>query len=95
MKKPVAVFDIDGTIFRSSLLIELVERLVEREVFPASARDMYAEEWRLWLDRRGDYEEYIMKVVETFATELKGVPYGTVADIAGEIIEEKKHRVYR
>ncbi len=95
MKKPVAVFDIDGTIFRSSLLIELVERLIERGVFPPAARDMYAEEWRLWLDRKGDYEKYIMRVVEAFEKELKGVPYGTVADIAGEIIEEKKHRVYR
>ena len=95
MKKPVAVFDIDGTIFRSSLLIELVERLIERGVFPPAARDMYAEEWRLWLDRKGDYEEYIMKVVETMRKQLKGAPYESVANIAGEIIEEKRNRVYR
>ena len=95
MKKPVAVFDIDGTIFRSSLLIELVERLVEKGVFPEEARATYDEEWRQWLDRRGDYEAYIMKVVETFAEQLKGVPYATAADIAGEVIEEKKDRVYR
>ncbi len=95
MKKPVAVFDIDGTIFRSSLLIELVERLVERGVFPQEARTRYEEDRVKWLDRKGDYEAYILKVVETFAEHLKGVPYGKVADIAGEIIEEKKHRVYR
>ncbi|MFA6503164.1 MAG: HAD-IB family hydrolase [Candidatus Paceibacterota bacterium] len=95
MKKPVAVFDIDGTIFRSSLLIELVERLIEKGIFPESARAMYDEERVQWLDRKGDYEAYIMKVVETFASQLKGVPYGPVADAAGEIIEEKRDRVYR
>jgi ribonucleotide monophosphatase NagD (HAD superfamily) len=29
--KPVAFFDIDGTVFRSSLLIELVEQLIKEE----------------------------------------------------------------
>lgn len=33
-KRPVAVFDIDGTMFRSSLLIELVERLTEKGCSP-------------------------------------------------------------
>lgn len=94
-KKPVAVFDIDGTIFRSSLLIELVERLIEREVFPPEARALYENERVQWLDRKGDYESYISKVVETFAKQLKGVPFASVANIAGEIIEEKKSRVYR
>ncbi len=95
MKKPVAVFDIDGTIFRSSLLIELVERLIARGVFPKEARSAYEDEHAEWLDRKGDYEPYIMKVVEMVRKELKGVPYELVADIAGEIIEEKKNRVYR
>lgn len=48
-----------------------------------------------WLDRKGDYGAYIGKVVETFAAQLKGVPYEEVANIAGEIIEEKRNRVYR
>jgi HAD superfamily hydrolase (TIGR01490 family) len=94
-QRPVAVFDIDGTIFRSSLLIELVERLIEKGIFPPSAREAYGEERLRWLDRKGDYESYIGKVVEVFAAQLKGVPYEEVANIAGEIIEEKRDRVYR
>ena len=35
-KRPVAVFDIDGTLFRSSLLVELIQELVRREMFPKS-----------------------------------------------------------
>jgi FMN phosphatase YigB (HAD superfamily) len=37
MKKRVAFFDIDGTLFRSSLLIELVERMLDRGLFPKEA----------------------------------------------------------
>lgn len=93
--RPVAVFDIDGTIFRSSLLVELVERLVEKEIFPEKARAFYDKAKLEWLDRSGDYEPYIRKVVAAFATFAKGVPYGEVADTAGEIIEEKRNRTYR
>ena len=94
-RRPVAVFDIDGTLFRSSLLIELVDRLILRGVFPEAARAMYEKAQEEWLDRKGEYESYIKKVVAAFGKYLKGAPYGEVADIAGEIIEEKKNRTYR
>lgn len=93
--RPVAVFDIDGTVFRSSLLIELVERLIARGIFPENLREIYAEDEENWRNRTGEYEAYTKKVVTVFAKNIKGISYGEVADIAGEIIEEKKHRVYR
>ncbi len=37
MSKPIAVFDLDGTFVRSSLLIELIRGLVISEVFPKLA----------------------------------------------------------
>lgn len=94
-ERPVAAFDIDGTVFRSSLLIELVDRLVDREVFPEAARAYYTRAREEWLDRQGDYGPYVKKVVTSFATYAKGVPYGDVADVAGEVIEEMRHRTYR
>jgi len=94
-KRPVAAFDIDGTIFRSSLLLELMEELARRGIFPEAARASYADAHQLWLDRKGEYEPFIRKVVLAFAKYAKGVPYGDVADIAGEIIEAKKDRVYQ
>lgn len=94
-QRPVAVFDIDGTVFRSSLVIELVDRLILRGVFPESAHAYYAKTKEEWLNRQGDYEPYINKVVLAFAKHLKGIPYGDVADIAGEVIEEMRHRTYR
>jgi HAD superfamily hydrolase (TIGR01490 family) len=94
-KRPVAVFDIDGTVFRSSLLIELVDRLVLRGVFPEAAREYYEKAREEWLNREGDYEPYIKKVVLAFAKHLKGIPFGDVADVAGEAIEETRYRTYR
>jgi HAD superfamily hydrolase (TIGR01490 family) len=94
-KRPVAVFDIDGTVFRSSLLIELVDKLIDASLFPKEARENYEQAQEQWLDRKGEYEAYIRKVVNSFALYLKGSHYGAVADIAGEVIEAKKDRTYR
>ncbi len=93
--RPVAVFDIDGTLFRSSLLIELVEELVRREIFPEAARNTYKNAHQDWLNRKGEYGPFIQKVVLAFGKYAKGTPYGEVADVAGEIIEAKRDRVYR
>jgi HAD superfamily hydrolase (TIGR01490 family) len=94
-QKPVAVFDIDGTVFRSSLFLELVEELIERNVFPPEVRHEYEREREEWLDRKGDYDAYVEKVIASFLLHIKGVSYENVANIAGEIIEAKKNRVYR
>ncbi len=95
MKKPVAFFDIDGTVFRSSLLIELVEKMVDRGIFPVEARESYLEEKRAWGDREGAYEDYIDAVVESFRHHIKGVFYGDLADIGREVVSLHSKRVYR
>lgn len=95
MHKKVAIFDIDGTIFRSSLLIELVNRLVCEGVFPKSAVREFAREKLAWLDRKGDYEVYISAVVKVFVSNIKGVEYKEFARIAREVVAEQKDRVYR
>ncbi len=94
-QRPVAVFDIDGTVFRSSLTLELIERLIEKGTFPIETREAYEDEREKWLDRKGDYEAYVRKVVDIFCKQIKGVPFEAVANAAGEVIEEKKDRVYR
>jgi HAD superfamily hydrolase (TIGR01490 family) len=93
--KRVAVFDIDGTIFRSSLLIELVEILIERGIFSEEARDIYKEKEKQWLERKGEYKEYIDAVVDTFLKHIKGVHYSDFADISSEVALRYKHHVYR
>ncbi len=93
--KKVAIFDIDGTIFRSSLLIELVNMLIEKGIFPRTARSEFEEAHKLWLERKGEYDTYIMAVVGVFMKHLKGVYYGDFKDAAKEVIAVQKNHVYR
>jgi HAD superfamily hydrolase (TIGR01490 family) len=93
--KPVAFFDIDGTIFRSSLLIEIVQQLVKEEVFPAEAILEYQDSYQNWKNREGSYEEYIDDVISVFVKHIKGVHYGTFADIGRRVVALQSKRVYR
>lgn len=94
-KRKVAVFDVDGTIFRSSLLIQLVERLIQDGAFPEEARMAYEKEHRLWLDREGDYEAYVTATVHAFRKYIRGVHYGVLADTAEKLVDEQWKRTYR
>lgn len=93
--KPVAFFDIDGTIFRSSLLIELVDQLVKEKVFLKEVVDMYEPSHRAWQNREGSYEDYIDDVVRAFVAHIKGVHYGVFADVARRVVAVQSKRVYR
>ena len=90
--KKVAFFDIDGTVFRSSLFIELVEACILKGVFPKEARKQYAREHTAWLNREGTYEAYIDAVVASFMEHIRGVYYGDFADIGRMVVAEQGKR---
>lgn len=92
--KKVAIFDIDGTIFRSSLLIELVEALIKKDVFPKETQQIYKKEFDAWLDRKGTYEKYIDAVVKAFIKNIKGVSYEKFANVAETVVSNQKDMVY-
>lgn len=94
-KRKVAIFDVDGTIFRSSLFIELIEAMVEEGYFPKEMRDDYALAYRKWLDRKGTYETYLEAAIKSFMKNLRGVRYADFADVAKTVVTLEKDRVYR
>jgi len=94
-EKKVAIFDIDGTIFRSSLIIELLETLIDQGTISEEARLEYDTVHQKWLDREGDYHTYVMKVVGAFMEHIKGVHYGNLMDAANLVVERQQNRVYR
>lgn len=93
-KKKVAIFDIDGTIFRSSLLIEITDELIHEGVFPKSVALEYARARTRWLDREGSYDDYIDAVVKAFMAQIKGVSEKRFLEVAHRVVEVSGKRVY-
>jgi HAD superfamily hydrolase (TIGR01490 family) len=93
-KRRVAIFDIDGTIFRSSLVVEVTEELIRQDIFPASARVFYRTAEKHWLDRQGSYDEYIDALVGAFMRHIRGVSYADFRRVARSVVTLRERRVY-
>lgn len=91
----VVFFDIDGTVFRSSLLIELVEGCITHGIFPKAVREEYASTYEAWMNRDGHYEAYIEAVIKSFLTHIRGVHYGAFADVGKSVILKQGRKTYR
>jgi HAD superfamily hydrolase (TIGR01490 family) len=94
-RKKLAIFDIDGTIFRSSLLIELMDALIRDGVFKPHIAKAYEREEERWRDRAGDYGTYIDAVVAAFRKNISGVDHGRFLRVADRVAVIQKNRVYR
>ncbi len=95
MKKKVAVFDIDGTIFRNSLLIELHWKMVKEGIIPRTTITKIDKLYWQWVRRKGSYDDYLWSVIENFDTHIAGVPVKTVAKLARRVVKTQSDIVYR
>lgn len=93
--KKIAVFDVDGTIFRSSLLIKLVDELTRQGLFEPKTAKLYKKAHQTWLDRKGGYEDYIRGVVKAYDQNIKGLSYKAFQRIAEEVIKSEKDHTYK
>ena len=93
--RKVAFFDIDGTLFRSSLLIELVEACVQEEIFSREAQKGYEKECIAWKNRDGAYELYIDALVKVFMQEIRGVHYKKFLEIGRKMVAAQGRQTYR
>nr|WP_300001880.1 HAD-IB family hydrolase [Tissierella sp.] len=95
-KNVAAFFDIDGTIFRNSLMIEHFQKLMTFEVIdPAiwytKVKDVYME----WEKRYGDFEKYLEILAEVYLQELKGIDKAYIEFIAAHVIKVNGDMVYK
>lgn len=91
----LAVFDMDGTIFRSSLFIELMNLMVHEGIFPKSTKQKYEKQYKEWQNRNGGYSEYVEAMVQAFHQNIKGVHYGDFADLSKRVVESQSKHTYR
>jgi len=95
MSQPLAIFDIDGTIFRSSLAIEQINQFVEDGIFPPRVLEDMQGEYYAWLDREGSYEDYIQKTIDVYGGYLRGASIDAVQQANRRMVEKNYKRVYR
>jgi len=93
-REPLAVFDVDGTLFRRGLLPALTRRLVNEGVFSERVREELSEDYYAWVERRGSYETYDKLVMELFLRELKGVSVAELRRCATVEVEAHGRRLH-
>lgn len=96
MENIAAFFDIDGTIFRNSLMIEHFQKLItfeviDPEVWYTKVRKVYTE----WEKRYGDFEQYLEILAKVYLEELKGINKSYVEFIANHVINVNGDMVYK
>ena len=92
--KKLAIFDIDGTIFRKNLHFELIDELSWLRIFSKDARKTLVRVYADWLEHRGTYEEYRKKIVSIYERELKGCCQKDIVDASRKVADFNKDRVY-
>jgi HAD superfamily hydrolase (TIGR01490 family) len=93
-KQKIAIFDIDGTIFRKNLHFELINQLAWLKVFPNEVRHRLTEVYSNWIEHEGTYEDYRKALVELYALHIKGCSREDVLKAAQMVIPFHAKRTY-
>lgn len=95
MKTIAAFFDIDGTIYREGLITEVFKKIVKYEL--VEENKWYSEvkpAFIKWDKRQGDYDTYLLKMVDIYTEAIKGMSRYHIDHIAKTVIKQKGDRVY-
>ncbi|WP_297519180.1 HAD-IB family hydrolase [uncultured Clostridium sp.] len=94
-KRIAAFFDIDGTIYREGLITEVFKKIVKYELIKEEKWDNEVKPaFVKWDKRQGDYDEYLLKMVDIYIDAIKGLKKYHIDHIAKNVIEQKGDRVY-
>ena len=90
----IAIFDIDGTIFRKNLHFELINELAWMKIFPNEVRLTLTEIYSNWLEHEGTYEDYRKAIVKLYSENIKGCLKGDVLKASKMVIPFHAKRTY-
>lgn len=95
MKNIAAFFDIDGTLYREGLITEIFKKLIKYEIIePERWYKEVRPEFEKWDNRKGDYDNYLLKMAEIYIDAVKGLHKSQLEFIASQVISQKGDRVY-
>ncbi len=94
-KRKAAFFDIDGTLFRNSLLVEHFIKLSENGILSNNAwSDEIGPLFEKYQNRLGAYEDYLDKAALVYQKSIVGLDKDVVEKYSKQVIEENKNKVY-
>ena len=73
MSRKAAFFDIDGTIYREGLITEVFKKIIKYDL--VDEKKWYKEvkpAYINWDKRQGDYDTYLLKMVEVYTEAILG-----------------------
>lgn len=93
-KKKLAVFDIDGTIFRKNLHFELLTELVFSGVFTKTSREQITKLYADWVNQRHTYEQHRDKMIELYKKNIIGCKEADIKKVAKKVVDLNAQRIY-
>lgn len=96
MQTVAAFFDIDGTLYRDSLMVEHFKKLLKYEVIDAALWHRHAKHtYQDWDKRQGNYDDYLLEIAQIYIESMKGLNRHQINFISDQVINLKGDRVYR
>lgn len=93
-QKKIAVFDIDGTIFRKNLQFELINELSWMHIFPRKVRNQIVDLYVNWLEHKGTYEQYRKGLVDLYEKNIHGCSLKDVEHASKLVVSFHQDRTY-
>lgn len=96
MANIAAFFDIDGTLYRDSLMVEHFKKLIKFEVIDEKYwYDQLKHTYEKWAKRKGEYDSYLLETAQIYVNSLKGVKREIIDYTSDRVINLKFDKVYR
>jgi HAD superfamily phosphoserine phosphatase-like hydrolase len=97
MTKPFAAFDVDGTIFKSSLAEKIVEHGIADGLFAAEPFNKVHDSRRKWQENNteGIYQAYLKQLVGALVMQMTNVEVEHFDKVTADMIKEHTVRKFR
>lgn len=91
-----AFLDIDGTLYRNSLMIEHFKKMVKYEIIdPSLWHTSVKPKFLEWRKRIGEYDDYMLELVEIYYEALKGRRVADLEFLSNQVIALHGDIVYK
>ncbi|MEG0249495.1 MAG: HAD-IB family hydrolase [Peptostreptococcus sp.] len=96
MNNTAAFFDIDGTLYRDSLLIEHFRKLIKYELIDEREWSEHLQTtYNNWDKRQGNYDDYMYEISDQYVGAIIGLKKSDIDFASRQVIKLKADRVYK